>query len=73
MLRLEYSNKLAELIGLKYDIKDLNYGFVFYSMEDSPENYLYLITRNGRGEQLEEYYYKVSPEAYKYLVDNLTV
>ncbi len=73
MLTLEYSNKLAELIGLKYDIKDLNYGFVFYSMEDSPENYLYLITRNGRGEQLKEYYYKASLDATKYLAANLTI
>lgn len=73
MLTLEYSNKLAELIGANYDISDLNYGFVFYCMEDDPENYLYLVTRNGRGEQLGEYYYKASPAATKYLAANLTI
>ena len=73
MLILEYSNRLAELIGAKYDIIDINHGVVFYCMEDNPENYLYLVTRNERGELLEDYYYKASLAAAKYLANNLAV
>ena len=67
MRTISFSNEIAERIGLKYE-STLSYGECLYDNQEDFTDYIRLITRNGRGEELENYFYEFSREAFSWLV-----
>ena len=65
MITISYTNKIAELIGLKYE-RDMRYGYSFYS-SDTYDDWVRLVTRDGKGDELVEFYYEFSPLALAWL------
>jgi hypothetical protein len=45
----------------------MHYGWTFYECEDNHDLYFLLITRNGRGEELQEFYWDLEEPAKNWL------
>lgn len=61
-----FTNEIASLIGAKYD-SDMRYGVTFYSSEEEWDDWIQLVTRDGKGDELAEFYYEFSPLALAWL------
>ncbi len=67
MKTISFSKEIAAEIGLKYE-SEISYGQVLYDNPEDFLDYIRLVTRNGRGEELENYFYEFSREAFGWLV-----
>jgi len=65
METVKFNNELAAKIGMKYE-REMAYGVNFYTTNDE-NDYIRLIVRNGRGDELQDYFYEFSETAFNWL------
>jgi len=65
MLTIIFTNEIDSLLGTKYE-SDIRYGYVFYYSEEW-DDWVRLVTRDGKGDELAEFYYEFSPLAFAWL------
>lgn len=67
MKTIKFSIEIAEKVGIKYERK-MSYGQSLYENLEDYKDYIILITRNGRGDELSEYFYEFSETAFNWLL-----
>lgn len=68
MKTVKFNNELAAKIGMKYE-REMAYGVNFYTTHDE-KDYIRLVVRNGRGDELQNYFYEFSETAFKWLLES---